>query len=334
MSGSAAGRITHVIDKSVLLKFLGCNPAVNVYLLGDLEEPFFSDCHFLALVGAAEDPDGIRAALLIYTGLSTPCVMLFASGEQTGAATELLLKAVEEGHMPKGVFEVHLTAQHLSILRQSKRWNVKARAHERMALDASSSLWQEALKHEQLGLSIPPIVKLENKPAVVEAVLQLVAEMDTRLWFEPKVLVHGTYWGVFDESSGKLVAMAGTHVISPSYGVAALGNICTHPAYRRRGYSRAVSTRCVAHLLEHCQVRTVGLNVESNNAKAIALYESIGFRQVLSFVEADLTPTCDDAGDVTEVEVRNNSTEASAESASAPLKAAAAAAAAAAAEHS
>ena len=36
---------------------------------------------------------------------------------------------------------------------------------------------------------------------------------------------------------GALVAVAGTHLVSDTYGVAAIGNVFTHPDYRGRGYA-------------------------------------------------------------------------------------------------
>ena len=55
------------------------------------------------------------------------------------------------------------------------------------------------------------------------------------------MLETGKYFGIRRE--GILVSVAGIHVYSPEYDVAALGNITTHPDFRGQGLGRKVTAR-------------------------------------------------------------------------------------------
>lgn len=103
-------------------------------------------------------------------------------------------------------------------------------------------------------------------------------------FFHPGLLDTGHYVGI--RSSGLLVATAGIHVVDRHHGVAALGNIATHPAHRRRGLARAaVATLCHRLLSE---ATTIGLNVRQHNTAAAALYAGLGFEPSVAYEEADL----------------------------------------------
>ena len=50
-------------------------------------------------------------------------------------------------------------------------------------------------------------------------------------YFEPSQLESGLYYGTYAE--GRLVAIAGTHVLAPAESIAVLGNIVTSASARR-----------------------------------------------------------------------------------------------------
>lgn len=103
-------------------------------------------------------------------------------------------------------------------------------------------------------------------------------------FFHADLLATGAYVGL--EVDGRLAASAGVHVLEPGQGVAALGNVVTHPSARGRGYARrTVATLC--HRLR-TEVTTIGLNVAADNLVAIRLYERLGFREVHVYEEAEL----------------------------------------------
>jgi predicted GNAT family acetyltransferase len=95
----------------------------------------------------------------------------------------------------------------------------------------------------------------------------------------------GQYFGL--RQDGRLVSVAGVHVYSEHYRVAALGNIVTHPAYRRRGYARQVMARLCQSVLE--KVEHVGLNVKADNDAAIACYARLGFEIIAPYGEFTMT---------------------------------------------
>jgi predicted GNAT family acetyltransferase len=81
----------------------------------------------------------------------------------------------------------------------------------------------------------------------------------------------------------RLLSVAGIHVYSEKYKVAALGNIVTHPDYRGKGYSKAVTARLCQSLAEH--VDNIGLNVKADNTAAISMYRKLGFEIVGTYFE-------------------------------------------------
>jgi predicted GNAT family acetyltransferase len=100
-------------------------------------------------------------------------------------------------------------------------------------------------------------------------------------WFDPRMLETGQYFGLREDNL--LVSIAGIHVYSPQYKVAALGNIATLPAYRNKGYGTRVTAKlCQALISEGMQV---GLNVKKDNNAAISSYKRLGFEIVNSYEE-------------------------------------------------
>ena len=90
------------------------------------------------------------------------------------------------------------------------------------------------------------------------------------------------YHGVFYD--GRLVAVAGTHVVSPEEGVAVVGNVFTHPRHRGRGYGTLATGATTGALLRHC--RDVVLTVDPKNIPAVRAYWRLGYSEVCRLVEA------------------------------------------------
>ncbi len=103
-------------------------------------------------------------------------------------------------------------------------------------------------------------------------------------FFVPDLLDAGHYRGVW--LGRELVGAAGTHVVSPRFGVAAIGNVVTHPDHRRRGLARRTTSAVVRSLMR--EVDTIGLNVARAAAGTRRLYDDLGFVAVLDYEEAEL----------------------------------------------
>lgn len=122
--------------------------------------------------------------------------------------------------------------------------------------------------HAPAVAPLPSIVPLG--PADVPAMLHLAGLTEPGP-FLPRTLELGTYLGIWDGTA--LAAMAGLRLHVPGY--REICTVCTHPAYRGRGYARAL----VSSLLR--AIRSAGevpfLHVVPENGIAIALYASLGF---------------------------------------------------------
>jgi ribosomal protein S18 acetylase RimI-like enzyme len=100
-------------------------------------------------------------------------------------------------------------------------------------------------------------------------------------WLPSSAVAEGVYFGI--RVNGRLVAAAGTHVISRQARLAVVGNVLTHTDHRGRGYAKAVTSAVTAELLRYCD--EVVLNVRSDNPPAIAAYTHLGYLEHTRFEE-------------------------------------------------
>ena len=103
------------------------------------------------------------------------------------------------------------------------------------------------------------------------------------------------YYGI--RVNGKLVAAAGTHVISRNARLAVVGNVLTQPEHRGRGYAQAVTSAVTAELLRYCD--QVVLNVRSDNPPAVAAYLRLGYAEHCRFEERLVRRTTSPWADLT-----------------------------------
>jgi ribosomal protein S18 acetylase RimI-like enzyme len=101
-------------------------------------------------------------------------------------------------------------------------------------------------------------------------------------FFHADMLDTGLFYGVFEGRA--LIAAAGTHLIAPRLGVAAVGNVYTRRDRRGRGLARCVTGAVVAELVE-MKLATIALNVNQRNRAAIQVYEHLGFARYCGFCE-------------------------------------------------
>jgi len=102
--------------------------------------------------------------------------------------------------------------------------------------------------------------------------------------FLPQALASGHYFGI--RENGRLVAVAGTHLASSRYDIAALGTVFTHPDHRGRGLARI----CSSHVLEsigRAGIRRVVLNVEDEKVTARHVYERLGFQTACIYLDGE-----------------------------------------------
>jgi predicted GNAT family acetyltransferase len=102
--------------------------------------------------------------------------------------------------------------------------------------------------------------------------------------FDPRMLETGCFYGI--RHGMLLVSVAGIHVYSPRYRVAALGNVATHPDYRGQHLATKVCAKLCQSLLQATD--HIGLNVKADNVSAIRCYEQLGFACIATYEEYTL----------------------------------------------
>jgi ribosomal protein S18 acetylase RimI-like enzyme len=100
-------------------------------------------------------------------------------------------------------------------------------------------------------------------------------------WLPSSAIADGVYYGM--RVNGRLIAAAGTHVVSPRARLAVVGNVLTHTDYRGRGFATAVTGAVTAELLRTCD--QVVLNVRADNPPAINAYRRLGYAEHTRFEE-------------------------------------------------
>lgn len=100
-------------------------------------------------------------------------------------------------------------------------------------------------------------------------------------WLSSSAIGEGVYHGI--RIGGRLIAAAGTHVISPAARLGVVGNVFTHVDHRGRGYATAVTGAVTAELLRTCD--EVVLNVRTDNPPALQAYRRLGYAELVRFEE-------------------------------------------------
>ena len=100
-------------------------------------------------------------------------------------------------------------------------------------------------------------------------------------WLPASAVSEGVYYGI--RIGGRLIAAAGTHVVSPAARLGVVGNVLTHVDHRGRGYATAVTGAVTEELLRTCD--EVVLNVRADNPPALQAYRRLGFAELVRFEE-------------------------------------------------
>lgn len=224
----------------------------SAYALADLEPEEQANSLWLT---------GKRAAVLLYHGLEPP--VLFAQGdphESAHLATGIAPRRVVFTLLPE---TLHAIGRNLEIEHQALMW--------RMRLEIGRFPAGEG------GAAVPLGVRDH------EVILALVVgHPDQPDAFHRRQLERGVFFGV--QETGNLVGVAGTHILAPGPGIAAVGNVFTHPAWRGRGIARRATAAVVAELLRR-GYSTIVLNVAQSNEPAIRCYRRLGFIEHCAYHE-------------------------------------------------
>jgi len=252
--------VIYLHDKSRIEAFLRKNIYLHIYSIGDLDDFFWPDTAWYGW----EESGEIRAVTLLYTASADPT--LLALSEQQDVMWELVKSIFP---ILPGRFYAHLSPPVAEAVKRQCQIESYGK-HYKMGLKDMTLL------HD---VDCSQVIRLTEND--LDDMLGLYEESYPRNWFNPRMLQTKQYFGI--RLNDRLVSIAGVHVYSETYKVAALGNIVTHPDYRGKGFGKAVTAGLCQSLSRH--VDNIGLNVKADNTAAIALYEKLGFEIIGSYYE-------------------------------------------------
>jgi ribosomal protein S18 acetylase RimI-like enzyme len=248
--------------KDEVERFCRGNPFLHLYAIGDLDDFFWPHTTWYALGQGGR----VQQLVLVYTGHARPTVLAYAA-EPVALMGDLLRALLPV--LPRR-FYAHLTGSVVEMLADDYRIQPHGPFQKMGLTDRSRAAGIDG--SEAMALST----------ADADALHTLYAASYPGNWFEPRMLETGFYYGIRRGSA--LVSVAGVHVVSQQYKVAALGNITTRPDVRGQGLATAATARLCQELVRAGMVH-IGLNVKADNRGAIACYEKMGFQRVADYGE-------------------------------------------------
>ncbi|MFQ5498288.1 MAG: GNAT family N-acetyltransferase [Candidatus Zixiibacteriota bacterium] len=249
-------------DKSRLERHFRKDPALFAYHLGDLDDFFFPHCQWMVSYG---ERARIEEALLVYTGLEVPTVLIFGL---TDRLEPLVKEAVEL--LPDRFF-CHYQKSIRPLLFSRYREQPLG-THLKMRLEVFVP------QHEN-DKRTASVQRLDRSH--VAELRSLYSDAYPDSYFSERMLDTGKYFGFVHD--GAIVSVSGVHVYSDQFKTAALGNIVTSMAHRGRGLAALVTSRLVSELVEEKMLVT--LNVKADNTPAIRCYQKLGFEMTHEYEE-------------------------------------------------
>ncbi|NUM46276.1 MAG: GNAT family N-acetyltransferase [Anaerolineales bacterium] len=249
-------------DKTEIETFLRGNVALHIYSLGDLDPFFWPYTQWYGFQQGGQ----LQAVALLYVALSPPVLLALAPPHALDALRALLTRLVPL--LPKQVY-THLSLGVEDIFQPA--YNLHSHGIHRKMILANPTPLQNYLTPDVVRLTADHLPEIHA----------LYAESYPDHAFDPRMLETRQFFGLW--RANRLVSIAGIHVYSPAYRVAAIGNVTTLPAFRNQGLGKAVVATLTRSLLD--SVDDIGLNVKEDNRAALHSYQKLGFVVVDSYHE-------------------------------------------------
>ena len=259
MASVAIGRRSSAVarqttDRALLHAFLGRDRLYAAYAICDLEEREFGRTRW----GVAYDGSELIAVGLEYTG-PTP-QPLFVMGRDDGISAVL-----RDVIKPRAAY-IAVGAAALPAVE----------AHYRVDPGPQMiRMWVDRTRFRPYPATVQRLLPVEIGE------LNKLYQLGFASWLPSSAIADGVYYGM--RVNGRLIAAAGTHVVSPSARLAVVGNVLTHVDYRGRGFATAVTGAVTAELLRTSD--QVVLNVRADNPPAISAYRRLGYVEHTRFEE-------------------------------------------------
>jgi ribosomal protein S18 acetylase RimI-like enzyme len=262
-----SGQRVVVAEKAQIEAFLRRDVGLHVYEIGDLDPFFWPHTRWYGWrSGPGEE---LQALCLLYTATAPVTLLALCGADATEPMVQLLRDL--DPVLPARLY-AHLSPGLLDDL--AARWRgARPEPHLKMMLTDASAVGAANTDPRW------PTVPISARD--LASVQRFYADCYPGNWFDARMLDTGQYRGV-RQGDGWL-AVAGVHVYSPVYRVAALGNIAVGTAHRGQGLGRAVTAAVCSALRPTIEV--VGLNVHHDNVAARRCYERLGFTTVSTYDE-------------------------------------------------
>ena len=243
-----------ITDRVALRAFLERDRLYAAYAICDLEDREFARTRW----GAAWRGDELVSVVLEYAGLSPQPVFVMGRSDGIEAILRDLIR-------PRAAYVAALS-QYLPAVAATYRVDPGPQM-VRMWVDRTTFRPYPADVRRLLPVEIGELNRLY--------------QLGFAAWLPSSAIAEGVYYGF--RVNDRLVAAAGTHVISPEARLAVVGNVLTHADYRGRGYAKAVTAAVTAELLRTCD--QVVLNVRADNPPALQAYRRLGYEEHVRFEE-------------------------------------------------
>lgn len=245
-------------NRSEIARILAADRIWSGYALADLQPRFVPHCQWS--LASAEENGATQDGLVLFFDLLTPTAIV-----SVGAAAAVEV-ALQQADLPDAIY-LNVRPEHLPAVAEYYQFPHGTVGFYRMFLPEETPL-ALAGDREALHLSAQDESRLRQ--------LYSHGGPHTPDAFDTYQLEDGVFVGV-EAGDGTLLAAGGTHIVDWEQGIAAIGNMYTHPQHRGQGHAGTVLRTIVVGLRSR-RVQTIILNVDQRNTSAQRLYQRHGFR--------------------------------------------------------